>query len=158
MPKTWAILEQQSLTENSHRLQAYLQTAQFHPAPAGESGASPGGAGHWTAPHQTQEMFCSQIHQYSNTQQILRVYNRDFRNPLKTQLPRPNPPHQTFTCGSHKACLCQKKWVYSALAKITKDLKTLNNEQSGYFENSKRSFGYKVTWISPMQRRSCPPT
>lgn len=70
------------------------------------------------------------------------------------QLPWPNPPPQTFTCGSHKACLSQKKWVYSALAKITKDLKTFTIEQQGYFENSKRCFGCKMKCISPVQLTS----
>lgn len=105
-------------------------------------------------------MFCSQTHQYSNAQQILWVYHRDFRNPLKKspQLPWPNPPPQTFTCGSHKACLSQKKSVYSALAKITKDLQTLTIEQQGYFENSKCCFRCKMKWISPVQQCSHPPT
>lgn len=162
MSKTWATLDQCNpwLQTNTHRPQVYLQTAQFLPAPAAKSGASPAEAGHWTAPHQTWEMFCSQIHQYSNAQQILWVYHRDFRNPLKKspQLPWPNPPPQTFTCGSHKACLSQKKSVYSALAKITKDLQTLTIEQQGYFENSKCCFRCKMKWISPVQQCSHPPT
>lgn len=41
---------------------------------------------------------------------------------------------------SHKAYLFQNKWMYSSLAKITKDVKTLNIKQSGCFKKSKHCF------------------